>query len=133
MILFFSAKHNEQEFNPAIFIEGPISSHEIGRLCISARSIDFASLYDFSTLLEQFQKLPHCWNSSKNYHTVGTVPKTTTLLEQFQKLPHCWNSSKNYHTVGTVPKTTTLLEQFQKLPHCCSNSVVVFGTVPTVW
>jgi hypothetical protein len=39
--------------------------------------------------------------------TVGTVPKTTTLLEQFQKLPYCWNTSKNYHTVGTVPKTTT--------------------------
>jgi hypothetical protein len=25
------------------------------------------------------------------------------------------------------------LEQFQKLPHCWNNSVVVFGTVPTVW
>ena len=45
---FFSAKHNEQEINLAISIEGPMSSQEIGRLCISARSIDFASLYDFS-------------------------------------------------------------------------------------
>jgi hypothetical protein len=61
----------------------------------------------------------------KNYHTVGTVPKTTTLLEQFQKLPHCWNSSTNYHTVGTVPQTTTLLEQFQKLPHCWNSSKIL--------
>jgi hypothetical protein len=85
-----------------------------------------------------FETVPtHCWNSSTNYNTVGTVPQTTTLLEQFQKLPHCWNSFKNYHTVGTVAKTTKLLEQFQKL-HCgsfwnCSNSLVVFGTVPTEW
>jgi hypothetical protein len=69
----------------------------------------------------------------KNYHTVGTVPKTTTLLEQFQKLPLCWNSSKNYQTVGTVPKTTTLLEQFRGSFWNCSNSVEVCGTVPTVW
>jgi hypothetical protein len=75
MILFFSAKHNEQEFNPAIFIEGPISSHEIGRLCISARSIDFASLYDFFYwILELFQQCGSFWNCSNSVVVFGTVP-----------------------------------------------------------
>jgi hypothetical protein len=88
-------------------------------------------------LLEQLQKIPHFWNSSKKYHTVGTAPKNTTLLEELQNIPHCWNSSKIYHTVGTAPKYSTLLEQLQKI-QCgifwsCSNSVVFFGAVPTVW
>ena len=61
-----------------------------------------------TTLSEQFQKLPHCRNSSKNYHMVGTVPTTTTLSEQQQ--------SKNYHTVETATK--------QKLPHCRNSSKI---------
>ena len=69
----------------------------------------------YTTLLEQFKNIPHCWNSSKIYHTVGTVKKYTTLLEQFKNIPHCWNSSKIYHTVGTVQKYTTLLEQFKNI------------------
>ena len=67
-----------------------------------------------TTLPEQFQKLPHCRNSSKNYHMVGTVPNATTLSGQFQNLPHCRNSSENYHTVGTATK--------QKLPHCRNSN-----------
>ena len=31
------------------------------------------------------QKLPHCPNITKNYHTVRTLPKTTTLSEHYQK------------------------------------------------
>ena len=31
--------------------------------------------------------------------------KNTTLSEQFQKIPDCWNNSKKYHTVGTIPKS----------------------------
>ena len=45
-------------------------------------------------------KISHCRNSSKKYHTAGTVPKSNrniTLSEQFQipiEISHCWNSSK---------------------------------------
>jgi hypothetical protein len=78
----------------------------------------------YFALLEQLQKIPHCWNNSKIYHTVGTAPKYTTLLEQLQNIPHCWNSSKIYLTVGTAPKYTFW---------SYSNSVVFFGAVPTVW
>jgi hypothetical protein len=68
--------------------------------------------------------MPHCRNSSKICHTVGTVPKYGTLSEQFQNMPHCRNSSKIWHTVGTVPKYATLSEQFQNMPHCRNSSKI---------
>jgi hypothetical protein len=42
------------------------------------------------------------WNCSES----GKVSKYTTLSEQFQNIPHCRNSFKIYHTVGTVSKYT---------------------------
>jgi hypothetical protein len=110
---------------------------------------------------ELFQQCGIFWSCS-NYHTVGTAPKNTTLLEQLQKIPHCWNSSKKYHTVGTAkkkyhtvgtapkkyhtvgtapknttvgtaPKITTLLEQLQNIPVGTAPRNTSWGAVPTVW
>jgi hypothetical protein len=95
-------------------------------------------LWSFSNSVVYFGAVPTVWYFLElfhqcGYHTVGTTPKNTS-----------WNSSKKYHTVGTAiknttvgtaPNNTTLLEQLQKIPHywSCSNSVVFFGAVPTVW
>jgi hypothetical protein len=50
--------------------------------------------FQYTTLSKQFQIISHFRNSSKIYHTVGTVPKYTTLSGKFQNIPHCRNSFK---------------------------------------
>jgi hypothetical protein len=88
---------------------------------------DSVVFFGIVATVEQFQKIPHCRNNSKKYHTIGTIPKNTTLSEQFQKIPHCRNNSKKYHTVATIQKNTTLshrhtyVARLDRLMACTSN------------
>ena len=68
---------------------------------------------------------------NKNYHTVGTIPKSWKQTPHFGTIPKSWkkinttlweqfqnHAKQKYHTVGIIPKSwrtknTTLSEQFQ--------------------
>ena len=78
-----------------------IGIHSIHTIKYKTNNNNQTSKQANTTLSEQFQKIPHCRNSSKIPHCWNS-----------SKIPHYWNSfkithyrnSSEYHTVRTVQK-----------------------------
>ena len=88
-----------------------IGIHSIHTIKYKTNNNNQTSKQANTTLSEQFQKIPHCRNSSKIPHCRNSskIPH----CQNSSKIPHCRNSSKIPHCRNS-----------SKIPHCRNSSKI---------